>query len=235
MVSVKYNNKTRDEIVSERLEEEDAERGLYDFWLQDEGLTMLAAWRRNGLSYLEIAKRIGIRKDRLKRWREMYDSIDNALKTGKELLDFQVENALLKAALGYTTKEIKVTLGKKVISGETFQVLKETTVKEVGPNVTACLAWLNNRKPDDWKRNRDNQIDPEKIDKDVTVTIIRAGNNKIEGVNDNQNDGVSITVNGHEAIEDKNHKKVKVVTDEEAQQGGLDYWPDDYEEENEES
>lgn len=231
MVSVKYNDKTRDEIVSERLEEEDAERGLYDFWLQDEGLTMLAAWRRNGLSYLEIAKRIGIRKDRLKRWREMYDSIDNALKTGKELLDFQVENALLKAALGYTTKEIKVTLGKKMISGEAFQVLKETTVKEVGPNVTACLAWLNNRKPDDWKRNRDNQIDPEKIDKDVTVTIIRAGNNKIE----DQNDGVSITVNGHEAIEDKNHKKVKVVTDEEAQQGGLDYWPDDYEEENEES
>ena len=85
----------------------------------------------------------------------------------------------MKAALGYTTKEIKVTLGKKVLNGEVFEVLKETTTREVAPNVTACMAWLNNRKPTQWKRNRDVFISPEEANmKNVNITIVKGDRKK---------------------------------------------------------
>lgn len=199
--------------------ERDLDMGLYDRWLQEDGLTLMSCWRRDGLSYQQIADRIGITDRILKRWREEHPEINEALRVGKELLDYKVENALLKAALGYTTKEIKVTLGKKIISGETFTVLKETTTKEVGPNAVACLAWLNNRKHEQWKRNRDKVVEMNEEDSNVTVTIIRQGKKEDDGVNE----GVT--------IERKPKKEgPRIVTDEEAKAGGgnPDYWPDDW-------
>ena len=39
-----------------------------------------------------------------------------------------------------------------MLNGETFEVLKETTTREVAPNVTAAMFWLNNRKYEQWKK-----------------------------------------------------------------------------------
>lgn len=215
-----------------KMMDEDERHGLYDYWLQPDGLLLLSCWRRDGLTLAQIAENMGIGYRRLTRWREMYDSIDEALRTGKDVVDYRVENALLKAALGYKTKEVKVTLGKKISGGDVYQVLKETTVKEVGPNAVACLAWLNNRKHDQWKRNRDNVVDADSIDKDVAITIIRAkkdGNGDIVAVDDVP---LIESVEEIDASRD-DKKKVKVVTDEEAKQGGLDWWPDDWEDQEE--
>lgn len=193
----------------------------FGYWVTDDGLTLLTAWKRDGLTDANIAKNMGISPSVLRDWKKECREIKEALMVGKELLDYRVENALLKAALGYTTKEVKVTLGKKIVGGEAFQVLKETTTKEVGPNAVACLAWLNNRKHDQWKRNRDNVVDLDKEDSNVTVTIIRGGRKDQDGVNE----GVSVTMNGRNGP--------KHLTDEEAKQGGLDSWPDDWSEDDE--
>lgn len=191
------------------------------YWLTEDGLTLLTAWKRDGLTEAAIARNMGISQKVLTGWKKECPELRDALRVGKELLDYRVENALLKAALGYTTKEVKVTLGKKMVGGEAFQVLKETTTKEVGPNAMACLAWLNNRKHDQWKRNRDNVVDVDKEDSNVTVTIIRGGKKDSDGVNE----GVSVTMNGRNGP--------KRLTDEEAKQGNLDSWPDDWEEDDE--
>ena len=61
-----------------------------------------------------------------------------------------------------------------------YDILKETKEKVYAPNVTACLAWLNNRKPDAWRRNRDNFVELEDEESDVKITIVRGKNNDLD-------------------------------------------------------
>ena len=191
-----------------------------DYWLTDDGLILIEAWARDGYLLNEIADRMGIERYTLSKWRKRYPEIAQALNTGKELVDYKVENALLKAALGYTTKEIKVTLGKKVVNGEVFEVLKETTTREVAPNVTACMAWLNNRKHDQWKRNRDKVLELDEEDSNINITIVRGPKE------DNLGDNVNQEVN----FQPKKQEQTKA---EESDEKDLDYWPDDWEDEDE--
>lgn len=144
-----------------------------DFWLSDDGLTLVKAWTRDGITIEEICQKIGIQRNTYYTWVKQYKEFADAVNTSRELVDYKVENALLKAALGYTTKEVKVTLGKKIFNGETVEMLKETTTREVAPNVTACLAWLNNRKHDQWKRNRDKVMELDEEDNNISITIVR--------------------------------------------------------------
>ena len=191
-----------------------------DYWLTEDGLILIEAWARDGYLLNEIADRMGIERYTLSKWRKRYPEIAQALNTGKELVDYKVENALLKAALGYTTKEIKVTLGKKVVNGEVFEVLKETTTREVAPNVTACMAWLNNRKHDQWKRNRDKVLELDEEDSNINITIVRGPKE------DNLGDNVNQEVN----FQPKKQEETKV---EESDEKDLDYWPEDWEDEDE--
>ena len=190
-----------------------------DYWLTDDGLILIEAWARDGYLLNEIADRMGIERYTLSKWRKRYPEIAQALNTGKELVDYKVENALLKAALGYTTKEIKVTLGKKVLNGEVFEVLKETTTREVAPNVTACMAWLNNRKHDQWKRNRDKVLELDEEDSNINITIVRGPKE------DNLGDNVNQEVN----FQPKKQEQTKA---EESDEKDLDYWPEDWEDED---
>ena len=82
-------------------------KGKYQKWLTPEGLLLLEGWARDGLSEEQIAKNMGINAVTLYRWKEKYCKICNALKKGKDVVDFEVENALLNSALdGNTTAQI---------------------------------------------------------------------------------------------------------------------------------
>lgn len=194
-----------------------------DYWLTDDGLILVEAWARDGYLLDDIAQRMGIERQTLYTWRKKYPEIARALNTGKELIDYKVENALLKAALGYTTKEIKVTLGKKMLNGEVYEVLKETTTREIAPNVTACMAWLNNRKNDQWKRNRDKVLEMDEEDSNINITIVR-GNPKQDNLGDNVNQEVK--------FEPKKEEPVEVNS---VDENDPDYWPDDWEDEDEDN
>jgi DNA polymerase III alpha subunit len=156
-------------------------------WLTDDGLMLIESWARDGQTRIQIAENIGIAPNRLSEWARTYEEIDKALKTGREVVDYRVENALLKSALGFKTKEIKVTIGRQVVNGVPVDLIKETTVKEVAPSVTACLAWLNNRRPDKWKRNRDKVIELDEEENDLQITIVRGAkseeNKELDNVN----------------------------------------------------
>lgn len=151
-----------------------------DYWLTEDGLELIRSWSRDTFSKAEIAKRMNINVNTLVKWQKQYEEINDAINTTRELVDYQVENAILKAALGYKTKEIKITLGKKVVNGEMVEMLKETTIKEVPPNIKAGIFWLNNRKFDDWKINRDKIVEVDPDDSQVTITIQRGNKQKID-------------------------------------------------------
>lgn len=82
-------------------------KGKYEYWLTPEGLLKLEAWARDGLTDEQIAGNAGINPATLYDWKKKYGEISEALKKGKEIVDIQVENALLKRALGYSYNEDK--------------------------------------------------------------------------------------------------------------------------------
>lgn len=78
-----------------------------DEWLENDKLILLEGWARDGLTYEQIANNMGIDTSTLWDWRKKEDNISNALKKGREVVDFEVENALLKNALeGNVTAQI---------------------------------------------------------------------------------------------------------------------------------
>ncbi len=82
-------------------------KGKYEKWLKEENLLLLEGWARDGLTDEQIAKNMGISVKTLFNWKTSYLPILQALKKGKEVVDYEVENALLSSALeGNTTAQI---------------------------------------------------------------------------------------------------------------------------------
>lgn len=82
-------------------------KGKYERWLEPDGLTLLEGWARDGLTDEQLAQKMGVGTTTLYRWKEEYREIREALKKGKEVVDYRVENALLNNALsGDTTAQI---------------------------------------------------------------------------------------------------------------------------------
>ena len=78
-------------------------KGKYQEWLTPEGLLKIEGWARDGLVDEQIAQNIGIRAATLYEWKKRFPQFSEALKKGKEVVDYQVENALLNKALGGDT------------------------------------------------------------------------------------------------------------------------------------
>ena len=76
-------------------------------WLQKDNLLLLEGWARDGLTNEQIANNIGISAKTLYEWKNKNSKIRDILKKGREVVDFEVENALLKSALeGNVTAQI---------------------------------------------------------------------------------------------------------------------------------
>ena len=120
-------------------------KGKYQRWLEPDGLLLLEGWARDGLTDEQIAGNVGITATTLYEWKNRFPEISEALKKGKEIVDIQVENALLKRALGYEYMEERVEIsekdGRKVIQ----------TTKTALPDTAAQIFWLKNRRPDRWR------------------------------------------------------------------------------------
>ena len=126
-------------------------------WLEKDKLILLEGWARDGLTDEQIAKNIGISRASLYEWKKKEVDIFDALKKGKEVIDFEVENALLKKALGYT-----ITLNKQKVTkdGDVVDITEEV---HVPPDTTAQIFWLKNRKPNTWKDKVETDEDREAV------------------------------------------------------------------------
>lgn len=149
----------------------------YKEWVKNpHNLMLVEAWSRDGYKDFEIAEKIGISHKTLCAWKRDYPEFAKAFEVGREAVDYMVENALLKAALGYDYEEVETVLGYPDKNGN--RKSRVTTVRKHQPgNVTAMLAWLNNRKPEQWKKNRDAMV-TEEGDKQITVKIVKQKDKK---------------------------------------------------------
>lgn len=124
-------------------------KGKYQRWLEPDGLTKLEGWARDGLTEEQIAANCGVNVKTLWDWKSKFDPICNAIKKGKEVVDYEVENALLKRALGYEYQEERVEHSDK----DGYKVIQ--TIKHVPGDTTAQIFWLKNRRPDKWRDRRE--------------------------------------------------------------------------------
>lgn len=118
--------------------------GKYARWLEPDGLLLLNAWARDGLNDEQIAQKCGVNVRTLYDWKKAHLPISQALKKGKEVVDVEVENALLRRALGYDYKETVIEEADGVVK-------RRTVTKHMPPDTTAIIYWLKNRKPDAWR------------------------------------------------------------------------------------
>ena len=91
---------------------------------RSEYVSIAKACARFGAIEDEIANELNIGPATLDRWKQKYPEFRGALKAGKEAFDDRVEDSLYRLAIGWNGAP---------------------------PNVTACIFWLKNRRPSEWR------------------------------------------------------------------------------------
>lgn len=98
----------------------------------------------------EIAQFFGVSVRSVHRWKIDHPAFAKALKIGKRVADQRVERALFQRAVGFTCDEDHVELyhGKAVVT---------PMLKQYPPDTVACIFWLKNRKPEEWRDKQDHE------------------------------------------------------------------------------
>lgn len=106
---------------------------------QVQKLTELGATDEDIAVFFDVAERT------VHNWRNSDPKFQAASDTGKAVADTKVERSLFERATGYSHPEEKVFCNK---DGEVTRV---DTTKHYAPDTTACIFWLKNRKPKEWR------------------------------------------------------------------------------------
>lgn len=80
------------------------------------------------------------------RWKHDHDGFCQALKAGKAAADERVERSLYQKAIGYEQDEVKIFMP----AGAESPVYAPFRAK-VAPDTTAAIFWLKNRRSQDWR------------------------------------------------------------------------------------
>ena len=114
---------------------------------------------RNGYTDKQIAGKMGISEVTLNGWKKLYPEFFKSLKAGKEEPDALVENSLYRRATGYDNDQAV----KIFMPANAKAPVYAPYTEQVQPDVTACIFWLKNRRPDRWR-------DKQEIEHSGTIT-----------------------------------------------------------------
>lgn len=134
----------------------------YEEWKKNDEISdkliLVEGWSRDGLSQQQIANNLGINVDTLIEYKKKYSDFSQALKKGREIVDYEVENALYKTAMGYT-----ITLHKQKVTkdGDVVDIEEEV---HVPPNPTAQIFWLKNRQKEKWREKQEVSVNANPIE-----------------------------------------------------------------------
>lgn len=141
-------------------------KGKYEEWITPEGLERVEEMAAR-LTDVEMARAMGISPSTFYAWFSRYPEISEAVTRGRagaqaHANNEQVEESLLKKALGYTVQVKKTFKVRKVTYNKDGRRQKETEELKVGydevhvPADTAAIRfWLTNRMSERWKNKAD--------------------------------------------------------------------------------
>lgn len=148
-------------------------KGKYQEWLTPDGLTRIEGWAREGLTDAQIAVKMGVNVSTLYKYQNEHNEITEALKRGKAPVDIEVENMLLKRAMGYTytetTEEVYTydEIDPKTGKPKVKEKHVKRVTKEIPPDTTAQIFWLKNRRPDLWRDRHENDVSIKNVNFDA--------------------------------------------------------------------
>lgn len=120
------------------------------FWLSEEGLQLIAGWRRNGVSLTKIAtENIGVSKTAFWGWYRGSEDLRKACANAKDVADYTVEDALYRRAVGYDYFEETYEL----VEGD--MLLTRRQKRHMPPDTKAIMQWLYNRLPNQWRAQQE--------------------------------------------------------------------------------
>lgn len=97
-----------------------------------------------GATDQEIADFFEVSARTVYRWKGEHEEFCQALKAGKESADERVERSLFSRANGYEHEEVDI----RVVNHE---IVQTQIRKYYPPDTTACIFWLKNRRPAEWR------------------------------------------------------------------------------------
>lgn len=100
----------------------------------------------------DLARAFKVNPSTIDDWKMRYADFASALKAGKEPADERVTRSLYQRAIGYSYDAVKVFLDP-----ETKMPIYAPYREHVHPDTTACIFWLKNRKPKEWRDVQDHR------------------------------------------------------------------------------
>ena len=122
-------------------------------------LFLIEHWVRDGMTDEQIAKRLNVAYSTFREYIKKYPELSAVLKKNKEIADYEVEESLYKKCIGHYAKEGRAFKVKEVYYDEEGRRCEKETIEIaevdvfIPPDTMAMAIWLNNRRPDKWRRN----------------------------------------------------------------------------------
>lgn len=99
-----------------------------------------------GATDQDLSELFSVSRSTINLWKIEQEAFSDALKTPKELADDRVERSLYQRAIGYSHEEDDI----RVVDN---QIVITPTIKHYPPDTTACIFWLKNRMPEQYRAN----------------------------------------------------------------------------------
>lgn len=134
-----------------------ARKTLYEKLDIKDKLTLVEGWKRDGLTDEQIGRNLGVSKHLIIKWKKEKPDFMDAIKKGKEVSDYELENALHNRAVGYYYKEETVTN-----QGDVVEVRKYEHA-----NPTSLIFALKNRLPAKYRDKVEQEITQRNIELNI--------------------------------------------------------------------
>ncbi|HDP2250295.1 TPA: helix-turn-helix domain-containing protein [Staphylococcus aureus] len=120
-------------------------------------LGLVEGWKRDGLTDEQIARNLGVSKHTLIKWKKNIPDFLDAIKKGKEVSDYELENALHKRVVGYYYEEETVTNKGEVVKIKKYE----------HANPTSLIFALKNRLPHKYR----DKVEQEITNRNIEINI----------------------------------------------------------------
>lgn len=154
-----------------------------DYLSSPEGLELLAKMTALGLTWSQMASRLGCKPASLieyvKTHKECSDKVNEALRL---VASVNVEGALYKRATGYDYTEETYEMKGFDEYGQPIYLKTKEVVKHMPPDVNAAKTWLKTMEPDMWKDDAQIQVNNVYLDAEDKLLAARQRIDEVLGI-----------------------------------------------------